>query len=147
MEDYPLSQAAITTITNGRLGADAIVKGQDDRLLVIVGPCSIHDTKAGIEYGMQFLIQAHPPRENSPVTLLLFFSAFFFDGPAKLLKAYADSAKDHLHILMRSVPIHHPYATRFSLIYIISISTYFEKPRTTVGWKGLINGQPPCVAS
>ncbi|KNZ56601.1 3-deoxy-7-phosphoheptulonate synthase [Puccinia sorghi] len=112
MEDYPLSQAAITTITNGRLGADAIVKGQDDRLLVIVGPCSIHDTKAGIEY-------------------------------AKLLKAYADSAKDHLHILMRSVPIHHPYATRFSLIYIISISTYFEKPRTTVGWKGLINGQPP----
>lgn len=87
MEDYPLSQAAITTITNGRLGADAIVKGQDDRLLVIVGPCSIHDTKAGIEY-------------------------------AKLLKAYADSAKDHLHILMR---------------------TYFEKPRTTVGWKGLIN--------
>jgi len=87
MEDYPVSHAAITTITNGRLAADAIVKGQDDRLLVIVGPCSIHDTKAGIEY-------------------------------AKLLKDYADSAKDHLHILMR---------------------TYFEKPRTTVGWKGLIN--------
>ncbi|KAA1137450.1 hypothetical protein PGTUg99_015733 [Puccinia graminis f. sp. tritici] len=80
MEDYPVSQTAINTITAGRLGADAIVKGQDDRLLVIVGPCSIHDTKAGLEY-------------------------------AKLLKAYADGAKDHLHILMR---------------------TYFEKPRTTI---------------
>ncbi|EFP76008.1 hypothetical protein PGT21_002072 [Puccinia graminis f. sp. tritici] len=91
MEDYPVSQTAINTITAGRLGADAIVKGQDDRLLVIVGPCSIHDTKAGLEY-------------------------------AKLLKAYADGAKDHLHILMR---------------------TYFEKPRTTVGWKGLIND--PCL--
>ncbi|KNE92391.1 3-deoxy-7-phosphoheptulonate synthase [Puccinia striiformis f. sp. tritici PST-78] len=87
MEDYPVSHAAINTITAGRIGADAIVKGQDDRLLVIVGPCSIHDTTAGLEY-------------------------------AKLLKAYADGAKDHLHILMR---------------------TYFEKPRTTVGWKGLIN--------
>ncbi|WAQ86304.1 hypothetical protein PtA15_7A30 [Puccinia triticina] len=87
MEDYPVTQTAINTITAGRLGADAIVKGQDDRLLVIVGPCSIHDTEAGLEY-------------------------------AKLLKAYADGAKDHLHILMRA---------------------YFEKPRTSVGWKGLIN--------
>lgn len=87
MEDYPLTPSAIDTITNGRLGAEAIVGGKDDRLLVIVGPCSIHDTRAGLEY-------------------------------AKLLKAYADSARSDLHILMR---------------------TYFEKPRTTVGWKGLIN--------
>jgi 3-deoxy-7-phosphoheptulonate synthase len=51
MEDYPVSQKSIDTITAGRTGADAIVKGHDDRLLVIVGPCSIHDTKAALEYG------------------------------------------------------------------------------------------------
>lgn len=91
MEDFPLSDTAINTISTGRIGVDAIVKGTDDRLLIIVGPCSIHDTRAGLEY-------------------------------AKLLKAYADEAKADLHILMR---------------------TYFEKPRTTVGWKGLIND--PCL--
>ncbi|KAF8755130.1 Phospho-2-dehydro-3-deoxyheptonate aldolase, Trp-sensitive [Rhizoctonia solani] len=62
-------------------------RGDDDRLLVVVGPCSVHDPQAAIEY-------------------------------AQKLKAYRDSAKDDLEILMR---------------------VYFEKPRTTVGWKGLIN--------
>ncbi|GAA6007785.1 hypothetical protein JCM10207_004873 [Rhodosporidiobolus poonsookiae] len=87
MEDYPLGLRAAATVLDGRKGAEEIVKGQDDRLLVVVGPCSIHDVKAALEY-------------------------------AKLLKAYSDEAKEDLHILMR---------------------VYFEKPRTTVGWKGLIN--------
>ncbi|GAA6027568.1 hypothetical protein JCM8097_007927 [Rhodosporidiobolus ruineniae] len=87
MEDYPLGLRAAATVLDGRKGAEEIVKGEDDRLLVVVGPCSIHDVKAALEY-------------------------------AKLLKAYADEAKEDLHILMR---------------------VYFEKPRTTVGWKGLIN--------
>ncbi|MBW0495996.1 hypothetical protein O181_035711 [Austropuccinia psidii MF-1] len=87
MEDYPLSAQAIKTISKGRAEAESIIKGNDDRLLVVVGPCSIHDTKAGLEY-------------------------------AKLLRAFSDEAKDELHILMRA---------------------YFEKPRTTIGWKGLIN--------
>ncbi|GAA5825526.1 hypothetical protein JCM11251_000273 [Rhodosporidiobolus azoricus] len=87
MEDYPLGLRAAATVLDGRKGAEEIVKGEDDRLLVVVGPCSIHDVKAALEY-------------------------------AELLKKYADEAKDDLHILMR---------------------VYFEKPRTTVGWKGLIN--------
>ena len=51
MEDLPLSLAAAQTIITGRHAAEEIIKGRDDRLLVIVGPCSIHDTKAAIEYG------------------------------------------------------------------------------------------------
>ncbi|KAK9764139.1 hypothetical protein K7432_008617 [Basidiobolus ranarum] len=87
MEDFPLTDEAARAILAGRMGAEAIIHGRDDRLLVIVGPCSIHDTKAGIEY-------------------------------AKKLKEYAETASKDLHIIMR---------------------VYFEKPRTTVGWKGLIN--------
>ncbi|KAF9925987.1 hypothetical protein BGZ67_008350 [Mortierella alpina] len=87
MEDLPLSLAAAQTIILGRHAAEEVIKGRDDRLLVIVGPCSIHDPKAAIEY-------------------------------AHKLKAYAVEAKEELAIIMR---------------------VYFEKPRTTVGWKGLIN--------
>jgi len=87
MEDLPLSQSAAHTVAMARADAEAVVKGKDDRLLVVVGPCSIHDIKAAHEY-------------------------------AAKLKAYMDQAKDDLHIIMR---------------------VYFEKPRTTVGWKGLIN--------
>lgn len=51
MEDYPLTLEAAETVTYGRAGAEAIIKGEDDRLLVICGPCSVHDIKAGLEYG------------------------------------------------------------------------------------------------
>lgn len=51
MEDYPLTLEAAETVTHGRSGAEAIIKGEDDRLLVICGPCSVHDIKAGLEYG------------------------------------------------------------------------------------------------
>ncbi|GAN11791.1 phospho-2-dehydro-3-deoxyheptonate aldolase [Mucor ambiguus] len=87
MEDIPLTLKAAETILDGRQGAENIIHGKDDRLLVVVGPCSIHDVDAGLEY-------------------------------AKRLIDYAAGAKEDLHIIMR---------------------VYFEKPRTTVGWKGLIN--------
>ncbi|KAJ2785220.1 hypothetical protein H4R18_000671 [Coemansia javaensis] len=87
MEDLPLTEAAAATIVKGRRAAEAIIQGKDDRLLVIVGPCSIHNTAAALEY-------------------------------ADCLRAYAAAAADDLCIVMR---------------------VYFEKPRTTVGWKGLIN--------
>ncbi|KAJ1968494.1 hypothetical protein H4R35_006413, partial [Dimargaris xerosporica] len=87
MEDQPLSVEAAVTILKGRHGAENIIAGKDDRLIVIVGPCSIHDVEAAKEY-------------------------------AQKLKAYAADAEADLHIIMR---------------------VYFEKPRTTVGWKGLIN--------
>jgi len=83
----PLSDPAADTVEKAREGAEKIMKGQDDRLLVVVGPCSIHDTSAAIEY-------------------------------AERLKPLIDRYEDDLLVMMR---------------------VYFEKPRTTVGWKGLIN--------
>ena len=87
MEEYPLSMNAAETVLNGRRDIDAILRNEQDRLVVVVGPCSLHDVRAGLEY-------------------------------AQRLREYAEKAKDDLHIVMR---------------------VYFEKPRTTVGWKGLIN--------
>jgi 3-deoxy-7-phosphoheptulonate synthase len=86
-EERPVSEAASATIFEGRNEISAILNGQDDRLLVLAGPCSIHDTKAAREYA------------------------------ALLKEAIGDFAAD-LRIVMR---------------------VYFEKPRTTIGWKGLIN--------
>jgi len=83
----PMTETAAQLVASARKGAEAILNGSDDRLLVVVGPCSIHDPSAAIEY-------------------------------AQLLKEAADRYQDDLLIIMR---------------------VYFEKPRTTVGWKGLIN--------
>ena len=86
-DEMPISEAAAQTTAKARAEIHKILTGQDDRLLVVVGPCSIHDTVAAKEY-------------------------------AGLLKTVKDQLKDELVIVMR---------------------VYFEKPRTTVGWKGLIN--------
>ncbi|RPA84927.1 2-dehydro-3-deoxy phosphoheptonate aldolase [Ascobolus immersus RN42] len=75
------------TVLAGRLGASDILSGKSDKLLVVIGPCSIHDPKAALEYANRLLPQI-------------------------------EKYKDELHIVMRA---------------------YLEKPRTTVGWKGLIN--------
>jgi 3-deoxy-7-phosphoheptulonate synthase len=85
--DFPIPNAASQVIFDARSQAAAILQGASDRLLVVVGPCSIHDPEAALEY-------------------------------AGLLKQQADRLQDELLIIMR---------------------VYFEKPRTTVGWKGLIN--------
>jgi 3-deoxy-7-phosphoheptulonate synthase len=87
MEEIPASERQMETTTRAREAAARIVSGEDDRLLIVIGPCSVHDPKAGLEY-------------------------------AERLKAEADRLAGDLMIVMR---------------------TYFEKPRTTVGWKGLIN--------
>lgn len=86
-DEMPLSEAAAQTTMQARQAVHNILSGDDDRLLVVVGPCSIHDTQAAIEY-------------------------------ARLLKKAKDELDKELLIIMR---------------------VYFEKPRTTVGWKGLIN--------
>lgn len=83
----PLSEKASEVVSSARQGSEKIMNGKDDRVLVVVGPCSIHDTKAAIDY-------------------------------AQKLKPLIEKYKDDLLIVMR---------------------VYFEKPRTTVGWKGLIN--------
>lgn len=87
MEELPCSAKAAETIAHARAEVDAIVTRQDPRLLVVVGPCSVHDPDSAREY-------------------------------AARLKPVADRLSGDLRILMR---------------------VYFEKPRTTVGWKGLIN--------
>ena len=86
-EERPVTEAASATIYNARTEIVEILKRRDPRLVVLVGPCSIHDTKAAREYG-------------------------------HLLKSAIAEFSDELCIVMR---------------------VYFEKPRTTLGWKGLIN--------
>ena len=87
MENLPLSERASTTVAESRDAVARILRRQDDRLVVVVGPCSIHDVAAAREY-------------------------------ARGLAALAGELADALCVVMR---------------------VYFEKPRTTVGWKGLIN--------
>ena len=87
IDALPLAPEQSSLVFNVRRQASAILAGRDQRLLVIVGPCSIHDAEAAREY-------------------------------AERLKQQADALADRLLIVMR---------------------VYFEKPRTTVGWKGLIN--------
>jgi len=86
-QELPLSDKAADTVYNGRQAIYDIMDGKDHRLFVVVGPCSIHDVKAALDY-------------------------------AGRLKKLADEVSDTLLLVMR---------------------VYFEKPRTTVGWKGLIN--------
>lgn len=81
------SKESLDVVIKGRRESNEILKGRDDRCLVIVGPCSIHDTEAALDY-------------------------------AARLKKLSEELKDDLLIVMRA---------------------YLEKPRTTVGWKGLIN--------
>ncbi|SET30144.1 3-deoxy-7-phosphoheptulonate synthase [Thorsellia anophelis] len=85
--ELPLSQLGQEFISTSRLTISNIIHKKDHRLLVVCGPCSIHDVDAALEY-------------------------------AHKLKALSDKVSDQLYIVMR---------------------VYFEKPRTTVGWKGLIN--------
>jgi len=86
-EELPITDQASGTVFNTRNLAQKIIHGEDDRLIVIIGPCSIHDPDAAREY-------------------------------AERLKPLIDELKDDLQIIMR---------------------VYFEKPRSVVGWKGLIN--------
>ncbi len=83
----PMSETANATVVRGRRDIEAILRGDDPRMLAIVGPCSIHDRKAALEY-------------------------------AQRLAVLRDELSSQFCIVMR---------------------TYFEKPRTTIGWKGLIN--------
>jgi 3-deoxy-7-phosphoheptulonate synthase len=87
MEELPLPEAASNLVLQARAAAARVIAGQDDRLLVVVGPCSIHDPQAGLDYAERL---------------------------AKVKR-------------------------RLDADLLIVMRTYFEKPRTTVGWKGLIN--------
>jgi 3-deoxy-7-phosphoheptulonate synthase len=86
-QEMPETTVANQTVVDSRDAVQAILKGEDDRMIAVVGPCSIHDGDAAMVY-------------------------------AARLRELADQVKDRLFVVMR---------------------VYFEKPRTTVGWKGLIN--------
>src|SRR5690606_14951311 len=87
LREFPATPRAAETAFEARQAMHRILYGADDRLLVVIGPCSIHDTDAALDY-------------------------------ARRLKSEADRLSEDLLVVMR---------------------VYFEKPRTTVGWKGLIN--------
>lgn len=87
LNNLPITDKAASTVTTSRNAIHDILHGKDDRVFVVVGPCSIHDPEAALEY-------------------------------AKKLMPLREKLADQLEIVMR---------------------VYFEKPRTTVGWKGLIN--------
>lgn len=85
--ELPVGEDAAACVTRSRADVVDVLDGRDDRLIVVVGPCSIHDPAAGLEY-------------------------------AHRLAAHTEGLSDRLLVVMR---------------------TYFEKPRSTVGWKGLVN--------
>lgn len=87
MGEHPPTDTATETVQGARQAIHAILEGEDDRLAVVVGPCSIHDTEAAMEYAGRLVVERR-------------------------------RLAGELEIVMR---------------------VYFEKPRTTVGWKGLIN--------
>ena len=87
LQDLKPSEAVTETVSAARKAIAQVITGLDDRLVVIVGPCSVHDPKAAMEYAQKLL----------------------------------------------------PYAKKYAHDLIIVMRVYFEKPRTTVGWKGLIN--------
>lgn len=86
-KDLPVSETVSNGVTESREIIKNIMDGKDHRLVIVIGPCSIHDTEAALDY-------------------------------ARRLKKLSEKVSDSLYIVMRA---------------------YFEKPRTTVGWKGLIN--------
>ncbi|MCP3899087.1 MAG: 3-deoxy-7-phosphoheptulonate synthase [Desulfobacteraceae bacterium] len=86
-KELPVPEDASKTVLQGRQDVENILQKKDDRVLVIAGPCSIHDTEAALEF-------------------------------AKRMVQLRDEVKEKINLVMR---------------------VYFEKPRTTVGWKGLIN--------
>ncbi len=87
IEEIPLTEKATSVVDRGREECEAILKDKDDRLTVISGPCSIHDTQAAMEYAEKLL----------------------------------------------------PLAQKYAEELVVVMRVYFEKPRTVVGWKGLIN--------
>lgn len=89
LEGIPASDIAAQTVEAARAAVHRILHGKDDRLLVVIGPCSIHDPNAALEYAKKIQALRQDPKINQ-----------------------------NLEVIMR---------------------VYFEKPRTTVGWKGLIN--------
>jgi len=87
LSELPLSDSQVATVHGSREAVRRVVSGDDDRLLAVVGPCSVHDVDAAVDYAVR-------------------------------LRKIASELEDELCVVMR---------------------VYFEKPRTTVGWKGLIN--------
>ena len=86
-DELPLTESAATRVHEARRAVARVVTGQDDRLLAIVGPCSVHDPVAALEYARRLA----------------------------------------------------PLAQRLAPDLLVVMRVYFEKPRTVVGWKGLIN--------
>lgn len=73
MEDLPLSPKALSTVESGRRQAEAIIAGEDDRLLVVVGPCSIHDVDAAKEYAQKLKDYADSVADDLLIVMRVYF--------------------------------------------------------------------------
>ena len=73
MEELPLTETASNTVANARRDAEAILKGTDDRLVVVVGPCSIHDPDAALEYGGRLLEKMAALRTDLCLIMRVYF--------------------------------------------------------------------------
>lgn len=74
IEEYPLTLKSAQSVIDGRVGAEKIIKGEDDRLLVIVGPCSVHDIKAAIEYA--HLLQKYAAQAKDDLHIIMRCASF-----------------------------------------------------------------------
>ncbi|MFW6363881.1 MAG: 3-deoxy-7-phosphoheptulonate synthase, partial [Spirochaeta sp.] len=73
MEDYPLSDTGSNTVQNGRTAIESIISGADDRLLVVIGPCSIHDTQAALEYAARLAEARHRFAPELEIVMRVYF--------------------------------------------------------------------------
>ena len=73
LEKYPASDIAVKTVRNARKRAHNIIHGQDDRLLVIIGPCSIHDPKAAIEYAQRLNELRNQYKDSLEIIMRVYF--------------------------------------------------------------------------
>ena len=73
LEKYPASDIAVKTVRNARKTAHNIIHGQDDRLLVIIGPCSIHDPKAAIEYAQRLNELRNQYKDSLEIIMRVYF--------------------------------------------------------------------------
>ena len=112
IHEFPCTDKASATVQLARNAGHSIIHGKDDRMLVIVGPCSIHDLTAAMEYATR--LQSLRNQYQSRLEIVM---RTYFEYASRLVEVRKRLSPD-LEILMR---------------------VYFEKPRTTVGWKGLIN--------
>ena len=175
-EWLPTPDAALTLVESSRAALSRILHGQDDRLVVVVGPCSIHDHGQAMEYARQLKVQAEALQDDLLVVMRVYFEKPrttvgwkgyindpHLDGSFAINEGLEMARALLLDVLALGLPVGTEFLDLLSPQYIsdlvswgaigarttesqrlrddllLVMRVYFEKPRTTVGWKGYIN--------